>query len=75
MRQKTHQLFIRLTNENPGSGGKGRIKLANFIKKERKKNQNTNTKVRNNNGELTIDTEHTSKVEKRLFICLNGKRF
>lgn len=37
MRQKTHQLFIRLTNENPGSGGKGRIKLANFIKKERKK--------------------------------------
>lgn len=43
MRQKTHQLFIRLTNENPGSGGKGRIKLANFIKKERKKNQNTNT--------------------------------
>lgn len=56
MRQKTYQLCIRLTNENPDSGGKGRIKLANFIKKEKKKN--TNIQIRNNNGEVTIDRAH-----------------
>lgn len=35
-------LTVYQTNENPGSGGGGKkIKLANFIKKEKKKHQYT----------------------------------